>query len=245
MVVLSDEKETTVKVLITGAQGQVARGVRKGLAGRHSLRLMDIVPIQAPEGEAIRGSVTNRRQVRRAVEGMDAIVHLAMRPHFEHGRGFDVSVKGTYILLEEAVAAGVKKAVCTGTLSVYSGPHSHLFPRGVTEDVPPVPDHSGYKMMKVFEEHIVRHFAVEMGLPTVILRLTRPTSPEKWDRKAAAGTGTLWMTHLEDVAQAFRLALEKDGLGFDIFHIGPVDRDGRLPIDKAKRILGYEPKWSF
>ncbi|MDP6107757.1 MAG: NAD(P)-dependent oxidoreductase [Candidatus Brocadiia bacterium] len=237
-----------MKVLITGAQGQVARGVRKGLAGRHSLRLMDIVPIQDPEGEAIRGSVANRRQVRRAVKGMDAIVHLAMRPHF-NALAFDVSVKGTYILLEEALAEGVKKAVCTSTLSVYCGPSSHPFgapeTNGVTEDAPLVPDYWGYKMMKIFEEHVVRHFACEMGLPTVILRLTLPTAAEDWDAMAAAGTGSQQMTHLEDVAQAYRLALEKDGLGFDIFHIGPVDRDGRLPIDKAKRILGYEPKWSF
>ena len=85
----------------------------------------------------------------------------------------------------------------------------------------------------------------ERGLPAVILRLTLPTAPDEWDEMAAAGTGSPRMTHLEDVAQAYRLALEKDGLGFEIFHIGPEDRDGRLPIDKAKRILGYAPRWSF
>jgi nucleoside-diphosphate-sugar epimerase len=210
---------------------------------------MDIVPIQEPEGEAIRGSVTNRRHVKRAVEGMDAIVHLAMHSGFDGARAFDVSLKGTYMLLEEALAAGVKKAVCTSTLSVYSGPRSCPYgvpeTRGVTEDVPPVPDYWGYKMMKIFEEHVVRHFAREMGLPAVILRLTLPKGPEKWDKMAAEGTGNPWMTHLEDVAQAYRLALEKDGLGFEIFHIGPEDRDGLLPIDKARRILGYAPRWSF
>ena len=233
-----------MKVLITGAQGQVARGVRKGLAGRHSLRLMDIVPIQDPEGEAIRGSVTNRRHVKRAVKGMDAVIHLALSAHEDDPRGFDVSLKGTYILLEEVLAAGVKRAVCTSSLSVYSGPFSPER-KAVTEDVPPVPGCRPYTMMKIFEEDIVRHFAREMGLPAVILRLTGPTTADEWDRMAAAGTGSQNRTHLEDVAQAYRLALEKDGLGFEIFHIGPEDRDGRLPIDKAKRILGYAPKWSF
>ena len=244
----TDGKEMDVNVLITGAQGQVARGVRKGLAGRHSLRLMDIVPIQDPEGEALRGSVTNRRHVKRAVKGMDAVIHLALSAHENDPRGFDVSVKGTYILLEEALAAGVRRAVCTSSLSVYSAMPSGPFcpeRKAVTEDVPPVPGNGPYAMMKIFEEDIVRYFARERGLPAVILRLTGPTTPEEWERMAAAGTGRPGRTHMEDVAQAYRLALEKDDLGFEIFHIGPEDRDGRLPIDKAKRILGYAPRWSF
>ena len=241
-----------MNVLITGAGGHVAKGVRKELAGSHTLRLMDIAPIQDPEGEVVIGSITSRRHVKRAVKGMDAIIHLALSVHLNDPRGFDVSVKGTYMLLEEALAAGVKKAVCTSTLSVYSGPrsrpdglHDGTPTKGVTEDVPPLPDYWGYRMMKIFEEHIVRYFARERGLPAVILRLTGPTTPEKWDRMAAAGTGHPGATHMEDVAQAYRLALEKDDLGFEIFHIGPEDRDGRLPIDKARRILGYAPEWCF
>ncbi len=233
-----------MNVLITGAGGLVAKGVRKELAGRYALRLMDIAPVHDPEGEVVIGSITNRRDVKQAVKGMDAIIHLALSAHENDARGFDVSVKGTYILLEEAIAAGVKRAVCTSSLSVYSGPFSPETD-GVTEDVPPVPGCRPYTMMKIFEEDIVRHFAREMGLPAVILRLTGPTTADEWDRMAAAGTGSQNRTHLEDVAQAYRLALEKDGLGFEIFHIGPEDRDGRLPIDKARRILGYAPKWSF
>ena len=100
-------------------------------------------------------------------------------------------------------------------------------------------------MMKIFEEDIVRYFARERGLSAVVLRLTGPTAPDDWDQMAAEGTGGPGTTHLEDVAQAYRLALEKDDLRFEIFHVGPEDRDGRLPIAKAKRILGYTPKWSF
>ncbi len=233
-----------MKVLITGAGGLVAKGVRKGLAGRHALRLMDIAPIHDPDGEVVIGSIINRRDVKRAVKGMDAVIHLALSAHENDARGFDVSVKGTYILLEEALAAGVRRAVCTSSLSVYEGPFSPKR-QAVTEDVPPVPGCRPYTIMKVFEEDIVRYFARERGLRAVILRLTGPTTPERWDRMAAAGNRPQHFTHLEDVAQAYRLALEKDDLGFEIFHIGPEDRDGRLPIDKAKRILGYAPKWRF
>ena len=233
-----------MNVLITGAGGRVAKGVRKELAGRHVLRLMDIAPVHDPEGEMSVGSVTNRRDVKRAVSGMNGIVHLALSPHFDDARGFDVSVKGTYMLLEEALAAGVKRAVCTSSLSVYAGPFSQAR-EGVTEEVPPVPGGGPYVMMKIFEEEVVRYFARERGLSAVVLRLTGPTAPEVWDTMVSEGTYRPGMTHLEDVGQAYRLAVEKDELGFEIFHIGPEDRDGQLPIAKAKRILGYMPKWSF
>ena len=233
-----------MRVLITGAGGHVARGVCGELARRHTLRLMDVKPVSEADGEAIVGSITDRRDIRRALEGMDAVVHLAMSHYPYDARGFDVSMKGTYMLLEEAVAAGVGRAVCTSSLSVYAGPFS---PErvGVTEDVPPVAGGGPYTIMKVLEEQIVRFFAVEKGLSTVILRLTGPTVADEWDRIAAEGTGGPALTHMDDVAQAFRLALEADSIGFEIFHIGPKDTNGYLPIDKAHRILRYSPRWAF
>ena len=231
-----------MNVLITGAGGHVARGVRRELAGRHTLRLMDLAPLHDPEGEVVLGSITNRRELKRAAQGMDGVVHLALSPHWNDARGFDVSVKGTYMLLEEALAAGVKRVVCTSSLSVYAGPFSPER-NGVTEEVPPVPGGGPYTMMKIFEEHIARYFAEEHGLSTAVLRLTGPTAPGDWDRMVSEGEGGPGTTHLEDVAQAYRLALEKDDLGFEIFHIGPEDRDNSLPIAKARRILGYAPRW--
>ncbi len=231
-------------VLITGAGGHVAQGIRKELSERHTLRLMDVNPLSEPRAEAVVGSVTNRRHLRRALKGMQALVHLAMSPHPFGARGFDVNVKGTYMLLEEAVAAGIKRAVCTSSLSVYAGPYA---PErvGVTEEVAPVVGGGSYPMVKIIEEQIVRYFAQEKGLSTVILRLTGPVVHDEWDRMAAEGGGSPAITHMEDVAQAYRLALEKDDIDFEIFHIGPKNTRGYLPIDKASRILGYSPRWSF
>ena len=233
-----------MRVLITGAGGRVARGVRGELARKHTLRLMDVKPVSEADGETIVGSITDRKAIRRALEGMDAVVHMAMSRYPYDARGFDVSIKGTYMLLEEAAAAGIDRTVCTGTLSVYARPS---FPErvGVTEDVPPVAGGGAYTVMKVLEEQIVRFFAVEKGLSTAILRLTGPTAADEWDRIAAEGKGRPANTHMDDVAQAYRLALEADSIGFEIFHIGPKDTTGYLPIDKAHRILGYSPRWAF
>ena len=66
-----------MNVLITGATGRVGRAVRKALSGRHMLRLLDPVPVVHPGGEFVQGSVTDRATVRKAVEGMQGVVHLA------------------------------------------------------------------------------------------------------------------------------------------------------------------------
>ncbi len=230
-----------MRVLIAGAGGKVARAVRHELAGRHRLRLMDVVEVEDPEGEVAVGSITDRDVVERAVAGMDAVVQLALSPVWHLAEGFEVSVTGTYMLLEAAAAAGVKRAVCTSSLSVYWGER-----RGVTEATPVVPGAGPYPMMKIFEEQIARFFAIEQGLPTAVLRLTGPLSDAEWQEKAAEGKPEGGLTHLEDVAQAYRLALEWSGESpFEIFHVGPEDPHGELPIAKAKELLGYRPRWSL
>jgi NAD+-dependent farnesol dehydrogenase len=71
-----------VKILITGGTGFLGRNVARSLAGRgHELRVLarEKSPLDGlPEGAAIvRGDVTDVDSLRRAVEGCDALVHLA------------------------------------------------------------------------------------------------------------------------------------------------------------------------
>ena len=234
-----------MKVLITGAGGKVATAVRRELAEHgHELRLMDLRAVDEPEGEMVIGSITRRADVAKAVAGMEAVVQLVLSPDWNAAEGFEINIAGTYMLLEEALTAGVQRAVCTSSLSVYAGPKSPER-RGITEEVPTVPGGGPYTLMKIFEEHIVQYFAEEKGLPATVLRLTGPLTAAEWEETASDGTGKAGSTHLEDVAQAFRLALEREAGGYEVFHIGSKHSGGELPIDKAKRVLGYRPRWGF
>ena len=103
-----------MKVLVTGASGQAGPGVVNALAKRHKLRLTDLIKSDKLSIYPwVVGSMTDHQTLAKAVNGMDAVVHMARV--FRHPGTdpttddfLDVNVKGTYLLLEAAAKAGVK-----------------------------------------------------------------------------------------------------------------------------------------
>ena len=88
-----------MKVLVTGACGFLGRGLIEPFAGRHELRLMDVVDWQTPH-EKVVGDVADLETCRRAVQGCQAVViaHMASRQAGAYETPvlpFDANVKGT------------------------------------------------------------------------------------------------------------------------------------------------------
>lgn len=114
------------ETLVTGATGFVGSHVARALARRgDGLRVLlrrdsDPAPLAGLAYEEIRGDVTDRRAVRRAVEGVERVFHVAGVTTMRRGereRLFDVNVGGTRIVAEEALAAGVERLVHTSTVA--------------------------------------------------------------------------------------------------------------------------------
>jgi nucleoside-diphosphate-sugar epimerase len=110
-----------VKVLVTGASGFLGRAVAATVAAAGH----DVVCFQRrPSGVAgvadALGSITDPAAVAAAVDGVDAIVHLAAKVSLA-GAPADfeaVNVQGTRTLLEAARAAGVPRLVFVSSPSV-------------------------------------------------------------------------------------------------------------------------------
>src|SRR3954467_219902 len=71
-----------MRVLITGAAGRIGTALREGLRDEMELRLTDIVE---PEGLAgsetfVEADLADKAAVDRAVDGVDAVVHLGAVP---------------------------------------------------------------------------------------------------------------------------------------------------------------------
>lgn len=246
-----------MKILITGAAGRLGKAVRAELASAgHVLRLADIKPIEKPEGESLQLDLTNEQSVLRAMEGIEAVAHLAFggisrQSEVEIIRGnFDVNAKSTYWLLWAAHKCRVRRFVYASTLSVF-GHTSRFVGKHFSEATPPAPADS-YGLTKYFGEEACRMFAREFGLSVVILRLCNLADDAEWEESKAYvprnSTGRNWRamtTHVSDVSRAIRLALTKPKLKFEIIHIA-ADNAGRLTeIQKAKDVLGFWPKWKL
>jgi nucleoside-diphosphate-sugar epimerase len=110
-----------VKVLITGASGLLGRAVAEAVAqAGHQVRTFQRRPSGVAGAEDSLGSVTDPAAVAYAVDGMDAIVHLAAKVSLA-GDPADfetVNVGGTRTIVEAAQAAGVSRLVHVSSPSV-------------------------------------------------------------------------------------------------------------------------------
>src|SRR3712207_1728040 len=111
------------RVLVTGSSGHLGEALVRVLGAREDLDVVGIDVLPSPSA-AVVGSVADRELVRRALDGVDAVLHAATlhKPHVgSHARAdfVETNVTGTLNLLEEAVAAGVERFVFTSSTTVF------------------------------------------------------------------------------------------------------------------------------
>jgi len=144
----------------------------------------------------------------------------------------------------------------------------------IDEDHPLRP-HSSYSLSKVLGEEMARQFARWTRIPFIGLRFSAIREPAEYaafPESVEDGAWNVWgYVDARDVAQSCRLALTADIVGAEAFIIaagdtasdrpnrelmaeaypsvpirpGTGDHDTLLGIDKARRLLGYAPEFSW
>ena len=114
------------KTLVTGGTGFIGSHLVRELAQRgDEVRLLvregsDPTVLEGIEWERATGDVTDRDSVRKAMDGVERLFHVAgttsMRAR-DRDRVFEVNVGGTRNVMEEALRAGVVRAVYTSSSS--------------------------------------------------------------------------------------------------------------------------------
>ncbi|WP_318569870.1 NAD(P)-dependent oxidoreductase [Salinigranum marinum] len=270
-----------MRTLLTGAHGTVGTALT-GHLGDVDLTLFDRRQVDQttewhgdgphPHADraAIAGDVADAEAVRAAVEGHDAVVHLAGYPRTD-GTWEEVlknNVVGTRTVLDAAVAAGVERVVFASSnhvVGMYEREHAPGIYHGtdleVDHTVPYRPD-SPYGSSKAACEVFGREYAENRGLRFYAVRIgsVRPPAYDhpygdaergvdegRWSRgsdayrEQAARMKATWLSR-RDCAALFDCCLRDSSVGYDVFY-GVSDNERRwFDLDHARDVVGYDPR---
>lgn len=257
------------KLLVTGATGFLGvHLVPKLIAGGHSVRAMarSAPPPALKDAEFLRGDLQDRELVRKALEGVDVLYHLAglvsFRPK-DAQKMYALHVDATRELLWDALAAGVKRIVLastSGTIAVSKderiGTEDDDYPITVVGQWP-------YYLSKIYEEKLALDFCRRHEIPLVVLnpsllmgpgddRLSSTWTVLKFLQKEipALPSGGISIADVRDVADAFVSALTRGELyGRHLMGVnltmsdffGRLSRLSGVPVP----MLRLSPKWNL
>ena len=205
-----------MKIVLTGSSGRIGRAIFGLMAREH-----DVVGIdrQAFATTRIVGDFTNRALLERAMEGADAVIHVAalhsphvgVLPDAEFER---INSQGTRLLIDVAKAGEVPRIVFTSTTALYGQAIAKGACTWVDEETMPEP-RSIYHRTKIEAEQALEA-AASANLSVRVLRMSR-CFPEAADRMA------VYRLHrgvdFRDLADAHALALFDQGPHFQRFII--------------------------
>jgi UDP-glucose 4-epimerase len=173
------------RILVTGGAGFVgAQLVRRLRAEEMVVRVLDDLSsgtrahLDNVEHELMVGDVRSERSVREAVEGVDAVIHLAVASPVGSPRAerlaHDVNVTGTLNLLAAAARAKIGRFILASSSAVYGARVSYL----LHEDMAPCPS-TAEGAQKAAAEGYARLYSERDSLPTTILRLFPLYGPDR------------------------------------------------------------------
>lgn len=231
-----------MKVVVLGAGGNLGPCIVTELEKLHTLRVTDVKPMETPH-EYMQVNVASPEEVRRAVEGMDAVVNLTVLRD-DPILSFEVNTWGAYNVCKACIEHGVKRLVHSGpVLGPAPYPIGYRADFGIVEEAPSRPGTGIYSVTKHLAEEICKSFADQHGLSVVGIRLCGIHKQKEWPYPVYWGNGV----QEEDLGQAVCLAVAADNLpsNFEVFNIFCDSPVGTYPIDKAKRLLGFKPKYNY
>lgn len=270
------------KVVVTGGSGLLGPWVVKEFLDHgYEVVNVDSKHPKEPLCHTFITDLSNLGEVYGALEGADAVIHLAAIPAAylrPNEVTFQNNVVSTYNILEAASTLGIKKTVITSSESSYGIVFAvnRLSPQyvPVDEEHPQLPQDS-YGLSKIVNESTADTFNRKSGMQVVSFRLGNVIAPDMYKNfpgfihNPKERERILWSyIDTRDAAAAYRLAVEKDGLGTVRLNIAADDSsmdiksrdlmekcfpevtDFRAPLEgyetllsnkKAKELLDWQP----
>ncbi|WP_376743218.1 NAD-dependent epimerase/dehydratase family protein [Ensifer canadensis] len=246
------------RIIFTGGSGKAGRHVVQYLIEQgHQVLNLDTRPLDNPKVRTLITDITDSGQVFNALSSytglhefdpslrpqpIDAVVHFAAIPRImiaPDNELFRVNALGTYNVIEAAVKLGIRKVIMASSETTYglvfaNEPRSpRYFPLDEEYDVDPM---DSYALSKVVNEQTARAFALRSGFDIYALRIGNVIEPSEyklfpgWFANPGFRKRIAWSyIDARDLGQITLRAIEKDGLGFQIFNAANDDTSSDLP----------------
>ena len=262
-----------MKFLVTGGAGFIGSNIAETLVKRgHKVSVLDNLSTGSLSNlkpflkkiEFIKGDICNVRDLKKALKGIDYVLHQAAlrsvpRSVDDPMSTNDVNITGTLKLLIEARNAKVKRVVYASSSSAYGD--SKLIPQNENHRTSPI---SPYAVAKLAAEHYCHVFAKTFGLQTVSLRYFNVFGPKqspeskyaavipKFIKSAVKGETLIVhgdgkqsrdFTFIDNVVNANILAATAPGVSGETFNIACGDSSSVMDIVRGiEKILGKKIK---
>jgi dihydroflavonol-4-reductase len=249
-----------MRAFVTGGTGFIGSHVVKRLRDRGD---EVVVLARRPEkaagldAEVVEGDLGDVDAIRRAVEGCQAVFHIAA----DYRVGMDKSkresmrdsnVRGTERVIDAAVDAGVDRIVYVSTINIFGNTNGQTvdesYRREEADGFVSTYDETKYRAHRIAEERagqgtpivIVQPGAVYgPGDHALVGQMIEQASTGKMPAKAFPELG-LNMVYIDDVVEGILLAHDKGRPGESYVLGGEITTQGEL-IDKAAAIGGQKP----
>jgi UDP-glucose 4-epimerase len=227
------------RVVVTGGSGRVGRFVIRELASAFDVLNADLVPGE-DVAEHRRVDVMEIGAVREALRGAEAVIHLAAIDYDWQAAPEEymrVNTLGSWHVLQAAAEQGLRKCVLCSSVSACG--LSEMRPEWKPRWLPVDEQHQcrpvhAYSVSKLVIEQLGCSFAHGTGMDVLCLRPLAVVLPETLVDYVSFvdAPDRRWLFYYvtaEDVARAFRAALESPGPHFDIFFLSASDTSRAEP----------------
>ncbi len=223
------------KVLFLGASGLIGPFLTPGLVDDYELTLADVK--EHPDGvEVTHVDVTDYAQVRDAAQGMDAIMNFTVN-RSDADLSFHVNTRGAWNVMRAAAELGISKVVHSGP-QVHRQAYDHDFD---IDDPPGAPGTGWYSCTKMLSREICRSFAQAHGIQVICFLFNglHPAIEEPVTERDIPPFTVVW----EDLHVACKRALEVESVpgNYQDFNLLSHFGQEKYLVDKAQRLLGFEP----
>ena len=234
------------KILITGGCGKIGSYFARFASHRYAIRVVDKVAWNAEKlgplaGESMVVDLQSLEGCRKACEGIDMVIHLAADPSPE--ADFLESLLSNNIVATYNMFRAAKEAGCKRFIFASSAHAVAAYPADVQINANmPVRPQNMYGVSKCFGEALAAYYALNEGLPSVVLRIGAYLFPEEIELGWLLPDETNAFLDPDDFNQLLIKCLETPDITFAIAHAISDNRFKRLDLTETRQLFGYRPQ---